>query len=103
MYEPLFCECCGVSLDELRKEIEKIGVPRFEGSKQLKCGKHYLTERGEVVSTSSYMDYCSDCGAKLQYEDYKLFYESHPWGSTTATETVIVGYKCHVCGYETEV
>jgi hypothetical protein len=49
------------------------------------------------------MDYCCDCGAKLEYEDYKLIYESHPWGSTTATETLIGGYRCHACGFETEV
>ena len=103
MYEPLYCECCGKSIAELRKEIEENGVLVKEGSKQLKCGKHFLTESDEVYSYSIYMDYCSDCGAKLQYEDYKLIHESHPWGSTTATETLIVGYKCHACGYETEV
>ena len=103
MYEPLFCECCGQSIAELRKEIEENGIPVVEGGKQLKCGKHFLTERGDVDTTSSYMDYCSDCGTKLEYEDYKLIYESHPWGSTTATETLIDGYKCHACGYETEV
>ena len=103
MNEPLFCECCGKSIEELRKEIEENGVLVREGSKQLKCGKHYLTERGDVESTSIYMDYCCDCGSKLEYEDYKLIYESHPWGSTTATETLIGGYRCHACGFETEV
>jgi len=103
MYEPLFCECCGKSIEELRKEIEENGVPVVAGSKQLKCSKHYLTERGDVESTSSYMDYCCDCGSKLEYEDYKLIYESQPWGSTTATETLIGGYRCHVCGFTTEV
>jgi len=110
MYEPLFCECCGQSIAELRKEIEENGVSVVSGSKQLKCGKHfltcgkhYLTESGEVYSYSIYMDYCSDCGAKLEYEDYKLIHESHPWGSTTVTETLIDGYRCHACGYETEV
>ena len=103
MYEPLFCECCGKSIVELRKEIEENGVPVVAGSKQLKCGNHYLKENGDVDTTSIYMDYCSDCGAILQYEDYKLIHESHPWGSTTATVTLIDGYKCHACGYETEV
>ena len=103
MNEPLFCECCGKSIAELRKEIEENGVLVREGNKQLKCGKHFLTESGEVYSYSIYMDYCSDCGAKLEYEDYKLIYESHPWGSTTATEILIVGYRCHACGHESEV
>jgi len=103
MNEPLFCECCGQSLEELRKEIEENGVLVREGSKQLKCGNHYLRENGDVYTTSIYMDYCSDCGSKLEYEDYKLIYESQPWGSTTATETLIGGYRCHACGFETEV
>lgn len=103
MYEPLFCECCGQSIAELREEIKEYGVPVVAGSKQLKCGNHYLKENGDVYTTSIYMDYCSDCGAKLEYEDYKLFYESHPWGSTTATEILIVGYRCHACGHESEV
>ena len=96
MYEPGYCECCGQSIAELRKEIKENGVLVREGSKQLKYGKHYLTERGEVVSTSSYMDYCSDCGAKLEYEDYKLVYESHPWGSTTAQDrfACAFGWQC---------
>lgn len=103
MCQLLFCECCGKSIAELRKEIEEYGVPVREGSKQLKYGKHYLRENGDVDTTSIYMDYCCECGAKLQYEDYKLIYESHPWGSTTATETLIDGYKCHACGHESEV
>ena len=103
MYEPLFCECCGQSIAELRKEIEENGILVREGSKQLKYGKHFLTGSGEVHSYNIYLDYCSDCGAKLEYEDCKLIHESHPWGSTTATETLIDGYKCHACGYETEV
>jgi len=103
MYEPLFCECCGQSIAELRKEIKEYGVPVVAGSKQLKCGNHYLKENGDVYTTNIYMDYCSDCGAKLEYEDYKLIYESHPWGSTTATEILTVGYRCHACGHESEV
>lgn len=34
MYEPLFCECCGQSIAELRKEIEENGVSVVSGSKQ---------------------------------------------------------------------
>lgn len=102
MYEPLFCECCGQSIAELRKEIEENGVPVVAGSKQLKCGNHYLKENGDVYTTSIYMDYCSDCGAKLEYEDYKLIYESHPWGSTTATEELLGGYRCNNCGNKVE-
>ena len=103
MYEPLFCECCGQSIAELRKEIKENGILVREGSKHLKYGKHFLTGSGEVHSYNIYLDYCSDCGAKLEYEDCKLIHESHPWGSTTATETLIDGYKCHACGYESEV
>ena len=103
MYEIGYCECCGQSIAELRKKIEENGVPVVAGSKQLKCGEHYLRKNGVVYTTSIYIDYCSDCGAKLEYEDYKLIHESHPWGSTTATETLIDGYRCHACGYETEV
>ena len=43
MYEPLFCECCGQSIAELRKKIEENGILVREGSKQLKYGKHFLT------------------------------------------------------------
>ena len=103
MNEPLFCECCGKSIEELRKEIEENGVPVVAGSKQLKYGKHYIFKNGELFTSDYHLDYCSDCGSKLEYEDYKLIYESQPWGSTTATETLIGGYRCHACGFEAEV
>ena len=35
MYEPLFCECCGKSIAELRKEIEENGVLVREGGSQM--------------------------------------------------------------------
>lgn len=106
MTEPEYCECCGVYLDELRKEIKENGKESFSvlNKQKIWCdGKHTLYEDGYVDPKSSYVDYCGGCGVKLQYGDYKLIYESHPWGSTTATETLIDGYKCHACGFETEV
>ena len=103
MNEPLFCECCGQSLEELRKEIEENGIPTIEGGKHLQYGKHILCQKGEIYSNDISINYCSECGANLEYEDYKLIYESYPWGSTTATKTLIGGYRCHACGFKTEV
>ena len=100
--KPKYCECCGVSLDKLRKEIKENGIPTIKGGKQLRYGKHTLYQNGEIYSNDCYIDYCSECGSKLNYEDYELIYESHPWGSTTATEELLGGYRCNNCGNKVE-
>jgi hypothetical protein len=49
-------------------------------------------------------EHCGECFAVFIWDEIpdtfiKTTQEGHPYGSTTAYETVVVGWECPVCGH----
>lgn len=51
--------------------------------------------RGEETDTQ-----CSCCGSPICNGDLKWDTQQVPYGDTTTTEHIVIGYKCHECGHE---
>lgn len=44
-------------------------------------------------------DVCDECGKTLNDEDYILESQTHNFWGASCVEPIIIGYKCHHCGY----
>jgi hypothetical protein len=78
----VFCESCGKELIYFDEDAEE-----FVEMDYCSCGGYSL-------------EYCSECGEKLDDEDIRTVRERHEFWGAPCSEEIIVGYHCHECGWE---
>lgn len=67
---------------------------------QVECIKHKPLCRKDI-------EFCQECSAGIDFDELEkrtpeaviTEQERHPYGSTTAVETLVVGFICPECGY----
>ena len=99
-----YCICCGRKVEEINKELKKLPfVEVYKGHKRRRSWEGHIQVEGNdfFYEATLFVDYCSNCGAKLSEDDLKSFVHTVGFvGSERAQEEIVVGYKCPVCGYE---
>ena len=61
------------------------------------CGRQVANNVEDCISE---VNYCATCGNRLEGDDFIITHQSHPYGSTTASEELLGGYRCHHCKTE---
>jgi len=98
-YADKYCECCGKKNIDIwnqlqQQPIDDKGNRVWEGHKQYANTDYFY-------SGSTHLEYCTDCGEKLDDEDIRTASESRGefWGAP-CSETIVVGFECSSCGYK---
>jgi len=91
-----YCECCGRKNTKVWKFLMK---QPLENNVRVWKG-HKIYNDNDYFYDGGSSDYCHKCGTKLDDEDIRTSTESRGefWGAP-CSETIVVGYKCHGCGY----
>jgi len=103
-----FCECCGRSMKHIEHMLNKQKASAWgTAMRERKCWKgHYkftaLERRYPIQATNQTCSYCVFCGEKLENDDILIEHNTVPYGSTTATEEIMAGYRCHECGEQVD-
>lgn len=89
------CTGCGRRSSEIIEELEKLP---FENKRRTWEG-HTHMENTDYFYDCGETDYCAECGAVLDDEDFTRQYESRGefWG-VPCSECITTGYECSKCG-----
>jgi hypothetical protein len=102
-----FCLCCGRRNDHIWLFLTKTKPKELPKSntKSVKTWKgHSLYEDSNNFYDGGGLEYCSECGEKLDDEDIITSTESRGefWGAP-CSETIITAFKCSHCGYREDM
>ncbi len=91
-----YCQCCGLKISIIRKALNK--RPFNNTSRTWKGHTQFENNAGHIYE-GIIVEFCRECGEKLNKKDFKSVSEGRPYGDTTAYENVLVNYTCHSCGH----
>lgn len=103
-YHTKYCVCCGRKSETIWKFLQKQKPKVMRGSigvSKKEWKGHSVYKNKESFYDTNKLEYCGNCGEKLDYEDIHTTRESRgECFGTPCSETIVVGYKCSKCDYE---
>lgn len=99
-----YCQCCGRKNIKIWNFLMKQPISKSPNNStpfRIWNGHKVYGEHDYFYECGIHLEYCTDCGAKLDDEDIKTATESRGefWGAP-CSETIVVGVHCHTCGFD---
>jgi len=98
--EEPYCICCGKLMSYIRAKLER---KKFVDGKRFWKGHFQYQSHPKDIYDRNFVKHCEHCGHRLLDGDVHTVSEfMGMYGSARANQTILTGYKCSKCGFETE-